>query len=90
MTILQPVGQRIISICGPRYIMPRSAAAAAGWWVVVGKTCIAAYQPKGAASLAASYVNLQQPGTYDAAPGVAPTWAAGGGMLSANKRGNKQ
>lgn len=29
-----------------------AAAAAAGWWVVAGKTCVAAYQPKGAASLA--------------------------------------
>lgn len=40
---------------------------------------IACYQPKGAASLAASYVNLANPGTYDAAPGVAPTWAAATG-----------
>lgn len=53
--------------------------AAAGWWVVAGKTTVAAYQPKGAASLAASYVNLANPGTYDAAPGSAPTWAAGTG-----------
>lgn len=36
---------------------------------------MAAYQPIGAASLAASYVNLQNPGTYDAAPGTAPTFA---------------
>lgn len=35
---------------------------------------VAAYQPIGAASLAASYVNLANPGTNDAAPGVAPTW----------------
>jgi hypothetical protein len=34
---------------------------------------VAAYQPKGAASLAESYVNLPNPGTNDAAPGVAPT-----------------
>ena len=52
---------------------------AAGWWVVAGKTCVAAYQPIGAASLAASYTNLANPGTYDAAPGVAPTWASGTG-----------
>jgi len=39
---------------------------------------IAAYKPKGAASLAASYVNLVNAGTYDAAPGVAPTLGAGG------------
>lgn len=52
---------------------------AAGWWVVAGKTCVAAYQPIGAASLAASYTNLANPGTYDAAPGTAPTWAAATG-----------
>lgn len=53
-------------------------AVAAGWWVVAGKTCVAAYKPKGAASLAASYINLANPGTYDAAPGVAPTLGADG------------
>ncbi len=57
---------------------PRSAAVA-GWWLVAGVTCVAAYQPKGAASLAASYINLANPGTYDAAPGVAPTWATATG-----------
>lgn len=56
-----------------------AAAAAPAWWYVAGKTCVAAYQPKGAASLAASYSNLAQPGTYDAAPGVAPTWASATG-----------
>lgn len=39
---------------------------------------VAAYQPIGAESLAASYVNLANPGVYDAAPGVAPTLGAGG------------
>lgn len=39
---------------------------------------VAAYQPKGAASLAASYINLANPGTYDAAPGTAPTLTADG------------
>lgn len=52
--------------------------AVAPWWKVAGKTCVAAYQPKGAASLAASYVNLANPGTYDAAPGAAPTLTADG------------
>lgn len=52
------------------------AVAAAGWWPVAGKTCVAAYQPVGAASLAASYVNLANPGTNDAAPGTAPTFSA--------------
>jgi hypothetical protein len=41
---------------------------------------IAAYCPKGAASLAASYVNLvRTDGTYNAAPGGAPTFAAATG-----------
>ena len=58
------------------------AAAVVPWYLsggILAANCIAAYQPKGAASLAASYVNLANPGTYDAAPGTAPTWAAGTG-----------
>lgn len=52
-----------------------SAGAAGNWWEAGGATgCVAAYQPKGAASLAASYVNLANPGTYNAAPGTAPTF----------------
>ena len=57
-------------------------AAAVPWYLSGGidaTNCIAAYDAKNAASLAASYVNLAKPGTYDAAPGVAPTWAAGTG-----------
>ena len=45
------------------------------WWEAGGTiSCIAAYQPKGAASLAESYLNLENPGTYDASPIVAPTF----------------
>ena len=54
----------------------------AKWWQVPGATCIAAYQPKGAADLAASYVNLANPGTYNAAPGVAPTLGANGWVFN--------
>lgn len=57
-------------------------AAGASWWLSGGisaANAIAVYQPKGAASLAASYVNLVNPGTYDAAPGVAPGWSAATG-----------
>jgi len=50
------------------------------WWLSGGisaTNCIAAYQPKGAASYAASKINLANPGTYDATDGTAyPTWAA--------------
>ncbi len=43
------------------------------WWLAGGipaENCIAAYQPKGAASYAASKVNLANPGTYDAYEGT--------------------
>ena len=55
--------------------------AAAPWWEIAGQTCVAAYQPKGAASLADSYTNLANPGVYDAVPGVAPTWDAIAGWI---------
>jgi hypothetical protein len=64
-----------------------SANQADPWWLSGGipaANCIAAYQPKGAASLAASYVNLANPGTYNAAPGVAPTWDAVNGWTFAS------
>lgn len=44
-------------------------AAAIPWYLeggVSAANCIAAYQPKGAADIATSYVNLANPGTYDA------------------------
>jgi len=46
---------------------------------IAAANCIAAYQPKGAASYAASKVNLANPGTFDATEGVAPTWDTGVG-----------
>jgi hypothetical protein len=51
------------------------------WWAGGGSSAgnIRAYQPIGAASLAASYVNLKNPGTGNAAPGTAPTWDATNG-----------
>lgn len=61
---------------------PGLAAAGAAWWLtggVAAANAVAVYLPKGAASLAASYVNLANPGTYDAAPGVAPTFDAATG-----------
>lgn len=59
-----------------------SQSGAAAWYS--GLTdLVAVYQPKGAASLAASYVNLVNPGTFDAAPGTAPTFDAGTGWTFA-------
>lgn len=49
------------------------------WWLAGGipsANCVAAYQPVGAASLAASYTNLANPGNYTAAAGAAPAWDA--------------
>ena len=68
-----------------------AAAAVAPWWNIdgltpggVGGTCVAAYQPKAGGlynpvNILESYINRANPGTYDAAPGVAPAWAAGTG-----------
>ncbi|PIZ45089.1 hypothetical protein COY32_05630, partial [candidate division WWE3 bacterium CG_4_10_14_0_2_um_filter_41_14] len=56
------------------------AALPGEWWTAGGSTgVVAAYQPIGATDLANSYVNKANPGTYDAAPGVAPTWDATNG-----------
>jgi hypothetical protein len=43
--------------------------------------CVGAYQAEGAATLAASYTNLKNPGTNDINPLVAPTWDAVNGWL---------
>lgn len=72
VTIFRP-GQGLV-IPGVTVMQPRPSAAAANWWDVAGQTCIAAYAAKGAASLAASYTNLTGNATYNAAPGVAPTF----------------
>jgi len=80
--ILRP-GQRVAMPGGGVQVVSGRATLQAGFWWLAGgisaANCIAAYQPKGAASLAASYVNLANPGTYDAAPGTAPSWATGTG-----------
>lgn len=56
-----------------------------GWWLAGGispSDCVAAYQAKGAASYAASKVNLANPGTYDAIDGAtAPTWNTTDGWI---------
>lgn len=61
--------------------------AGGGWWDLNGAldSCVAAYLGKGAASAAASYVNLANAGTYDLTLTGAPTWgtAVGWGGFSA-------
>lgn len=78
--VIQP-GRRVLTLDPAVRISRRAVAVPAGgnWWEVAGKTTKVAYQPKGAASQAASYSNLANPGTNDAAPGTAPTWASGTG-----------
>lgn len=65
-------------------VLGRSQGAAAQWWMAAGVTPIAAYAPKGAASLPDSYKNLANPGTYDCTVGVAPTFDTATGWTFAN------
>lgn len=78
ITILRP-STRILTpgARGIRYAQPGGGAAP--WWMAAGVTPIVAYQAKGAASYAASKVNLAQPGTYNATEYVAPSWDAATG-----------
>lgn len=57
------------------------------WYLAGGLSAsdwLATFQPIGAASLAASYSNLINPGTNDAAPGTAPTFNAATGWAFAS------
>lgn len=60
-----------------------AVAAPAEWWLAGGinaADCLAAFAAKGAASQAASYTNLANPGTHDlTVPSAAPTWNAATG-----------
>ena len=61
----------------------RAMDVAEPWYLSGGisaANCVAAYAAKGAASLAASYSNLNNPGTNDLTVGVAPTWDATNGL----------
>ena len=42
---------------------------------------VCAYQPKGAATQASSYINLANPGTYNASSAAPPTWSAANGWI---------
>lgn len=66
-----------------------ATAGGGGWWTSGGISSadvIAAWQPKGAAGLAASYSNLNNPGTNDATVGNAPNFntSTGWEFVSAN------
>lgn len=47
---------------------------------------VAVYEPKGSASLAASYVNIADPGTHDAFAGTAPTLDADGWVFNGSSQ----
>ena len=70
--------------------MMNGTPATDGWseipWYKVGGASgvVAAYQPIGATDLANSYINKANPGIYDTAPGVAPTWDTTNGWIFAN------
>lgn len=73
-------GQRVAQLPGIGVTVSQKRTGGDAWWLSGGApTPIVVYQPKGAASLAASYTNLVTPGTYNAAPGVAPTFNASTG-----------
>jgi len=64
----------------------QGGAAAVLWYLTGGiaaAKCKAAYAVKGAASLAASYINLTGDATYDITTTAAPTWNATNGWIFA-------
>lgn len=64
-----------------RRMLMAASGAAANWWESGGASGVwAAYQPKSAASLAASYTDLSGNGN-DASVGVAPTWNSTDGWI---------
>lgn len=75
VTILRP-SQRLL-VPGTQVLSGRPVAGGGEWWNYAG--VVAAYDAKNAASQAASYTNLANPGTYDLTVGVTPTWANGTG-----------
>lgn len=81
--ILQPSSQLFFPPGGVRVGEGRGGGAALPRYLAGGAidvaNVIAAYEPRGAASLAASYVNLANPGTYDLTLGVVPDWWIGEG-----------
>lgn len=64
--------------------MMSGGGAVVPWYLAGGisaANCIAAYKPLGAASLAASYINLANPGTYDLTATNAPAFNAALGWV---------
>ena len=80
MTMIFRPGVRMV-MPGATVVQPRGGAAV-DWWDPNGESLsvVAAYLAKGAASYAASKVNLANPGTYDATNGAGvPDWNTASG-----------
>lgn len=77
-------GQKIINIGGSNRYQHGKPSGAVSWWLAGGvlpSNCIAAYQPIGAASYAASKANLNNPGVLDAQDATIPAWDTGRGWI---------
>ena len=77
VNIIRPQNNLVLPGRGVQVMSPGAVGGAAGWWLSGGisaANCIAAYQPKGAASYAASKINLANPGTYDLQEYNSPSW----------------
>lgn len=85
MTPITALGSRY-GIQGALGRSVKRAAAGGGWWDLNGTitSCVAAYQPKGAASYAASKVNLTGNTDYDAVEGSAVSWNSTDGWVAGN------
>lgn len=77
-------------ILSPTFQPNSQAKKAGGWWDLNGTitSCIAAYQPKGAASYAASLVNLTGNTDYDATETTQPGWDATNGWTNYDAAAN--
>lgn len=74
LSMLTPLSERRV-LQHPLYHVIPAAGTGPVWYLAGGinpADCVLAYQPKGAADLASSYINIAHPGTLDASPATAP------------------
>lgn len=70
-------------------LFKKTLAVSANWWEAGGATgAVAVWQGKGAASKAASLINLANPGTYDLSENGSVTWASADGWSGFNSVGS--
>jgi hypothetical protein len=78
----------MLSIPAMKRAAARRRAGAVPWWLSGGidpANARIVYDPENSADISASYVNLANPGTYNAAPGNAPTLSADGWVMASGK-----